>query len=347
VTVTDVRRTPECTISIRLLWLYARVASADPELIAALGNLGIGPREFTDLDTRLPHGPAMALLQSQIDRTGDKTLGLRAGSNFEHGDFDVLESAARSCANLGEAIRCISRYACLLNEACAIELREEGDDALWTFWLNDGVPHRPAGNDFAVACAFRFARMYADLPEGPVEVHFMHAEATDPAGYARLFGPNVKLGMPRNAVVFPRRVLAQPMRRAAAHLHIAFETRTKELVDRLRVHQGVAGRVRDVVLSQLRGGESSMNSVARALAMSPATLRRRLAAEGTTHTEILDQLRRELAKAYLVDPSLSTQEVAFLLGYAHAKAFYEAFRRWTGTTPADYRARSLRPSSGP
>ncbi len=322
------------------MWLYARVTPTDPQLIAALGGLGIGPREFADPDTRIPHRAAMALLRGQVERTGDKALGLRAGSSFEHGDFDVLESAARSCSNLREAILCISRYACLLNDACEITLREEGDRAVWAFRLTDGVAPIPAGNDFAIACAITFARMYADLPEGPLEVQLMHSEATDPAGYARIFGPDVKLGMPRNAGIFSRSILAEPMRRAAPELHVAFDARARELVERLRVHQGIAGRARDVVLSQLRGGASSMGSVARAMAMSPATLRRRLAAEGTTHTEVLDHVRHELARAYLDDPSLSTREVAFFLGYSHAKALNEAFRRWTGgTTPAEYRAR--------
>ena len=331
------RRVHECSVSIRLLWLYARVGAAEPELLTAFGKLGIGPREFTDPETRIPHRAAMALLQAQVERTGDKSLGLRAGSSFEHGDFDVLESAARSCSTLHEAIRCISRYACLLNDACEITLREEGDRAIWTFRLTDGVAPVATGNDFALACAVTFARMYAEVPEGPLEVHVMHAEAGDPAGYARVFGPNVKFGMPENACVFPRSILAMPMRRAAPQIHLAFEARAKELVGRLRVHQGVVGRVREVISNQLRGGESSMRSVARALAMSPATLRRRLADEGTTHTAILDDVRYELAKAYLVDRSLSTREVAFLLGYSHAKAFYEAFRRWTGgSTPTEY-----------
>jgi AraC-like DNA-binding protein len=284
----------------------------------------------------------MELLQAQIDRTGDKGLGLRAGSSFEHGDFDVLESAARSCATLRDAVRCISRYACLLNDACEITLREEGDRSVWAFRLTDGVPNVPAGNDFALACAVTFARTYADLPEGPLEVHVTHDEPTDPEGYARVFGSDVKLGMPRNACIFPSSILAMPMRRAARELHLAFEARAKELVDRLKSQQGVAGRVRDVVVNELRSGESSMRSVARALAMSPATLRRRLAAEGTTHTAILDEVRFDLAKAYLSDESLSTREVAFLLGYSQAKAFYEAFRRWSGASPADYRHRSAR-----
>jgi AraC-like DNA-binding protein len=336
--VTAIRRGYECSISIRLVWQYARVMLADAELVDAFAGLGIGAREFSDPETRVSHTAVMALLEGYVRRTGDATVGLRAGSSFEHGDLDALESAARTCATLREALRCVSRYACLLNEACDITWREEGDRAVWTFRLTDGVAPLPAGNDFAMACAITFVRMYADVPEVPVEVHFMQAEATDPAAYARVFGPNVKLGKAENAFVFPRSLLARPMRRADPNLHLAFETRVQDLVERLRVHQGLAGRVRDVVLSQLRGGEASMDSVARAMAMSAATLRRRLAAEGTTHTEIVDRLRYDLAKAYLADSTLSTREVAFLLGYSHAKAFYEAFRRWTGgMTPADYR----------
>jgi AraC-like DNA-binding protein len=73
--------------------------------------------------------------------------------------------------------------------------------------------------------------------------------------------------------------------------------------------------------------------------MSASTLRRRLADEGVTHTELLDDVRRELGEKYLADPRLAISEVAFLLGFSHVTAFYNAFRRWQGLTPAEYRAR--------
>ena len=53
----------------------------------------------------------------------------------------------------------------LLNEAADVTLREEGDRAIWEYRINDGVPQVPAANDFVVASAITFARMYADLPE--------------------------------------------------------------------------------------------------------------------------------------------------------------------------------------
>jgi AraC-like DNA-binding protein len=66
-------------------------------------------------------------------------------------------------------------------------------------------------------------------------------------------------------------------------------------------------------------------------------LRRRLAAEGTSHRELLDRVRAELALRALDEGELSIGEVAFLVGYSDTSAFHKAFRRWTGHSPRDHR----------
>ena len=65
------------------------------------------------------------------------------------------------------------------------------------------------------------------------------------------------------------------------------------------------------------------------------------ASEGTGYAEVLSDLRRDLALRYLSDPRVTIGEVGFLLGFLDASAFYRAFRRWTGTTPADYQRGAL------
>jgi AraC-like DNA-binding protein len=293
--------------------------------VATIVGLGIGASEFANPETRLPHRAVMALLQQLVDRSGDPSIGLRAGCSVEIGDFDALEYAARCTVDVRGAIECMCRYMSLLNEAADVSLREEGDRAIWEFRIHDGVPQVPAANDFVVASALTFARIYVEVPE---------------ASFERVFGKNVKLGMPQNAWVFPASLLALPMLRAHPTIHIAFETRARELAERLRGQQGVAGRVREVVFAHLRAGDASMASVARAMAMSVATLRRRLEAEGTTHSEILDRVRSDLAMIYLSDSQLSVRDIAFLLGYSQSRAFHNAFRRWSdGSTPVDYRTK--------
>jgi AraC-like DNA-binding protein len=177
-------------------------------------------------------------------------------------------------------------------------------------------------------------------PHVALEVHLMHPQATDAAAYTRVFGSDVKLGMPYNACVFPAQLLAAPMRRADPNIHFAFEARARELAERLRGQRGTADRVREIVFANLRAGNAGMGFVAGAMAMSVATLRRRLEAEGTTHSEILDRVRSELAMLYLTESRLSVREIAFLLGYSQSRAFHNAFRRWTeGSTPVEYRTR--------
>jgi AraC-like DNA-binding protein len=334
------RQVTERSLSIRLLRPFARVTAGDATLLLALQRSGVGPDELGDPETRLPHRAVMTLLQELVSAKNDPSIGLRAGSSVEPGDFDALEYAARSCADFRGAIGCQSRYMRVLNEAAQTDLREEGDRATWEFRIVDGVQQVPAANDFVVACAITFSRMYADgFPEHPREVHLMHLDATDPGGYARVFGPNVKLGMPHNACVFDRRLLNLPMRRADPTVSMEFEALTRALAERLRVQQGVAARVRELVFSRLRSRQSGMASVGSAMGVSVATLRRRLAEEGTTHSEILDGVRRDLAMLYLCDSRMPIREIAFLLGYAQSNAFLNAFRRWTaGMAPADYRA---------
>lgn len=73
--------------------------------------------------------------------------------------------------------------------------------------------------------------------------------------------------------------------------------------------------------------------------MSHRTLARRLASEGLTFTGILEELKIDLAKSYFKKDELPISQTAWLLGYGEVSAFTHAFRRWTGMTPRQWRAK--------
>ena len=203
-------------------------------------------------------------------------------------------------------------------------------------------PQSAAANDYALALAASFARAHTGIPEPMLEVHVEHERTAYSEEYQRTFGGRVRFGMPHNALLFRRSFLAAPMRHANAALHAACELAAREQLVRVAQRSGVSSKVREMVTSSLRSGDTRMSTVAEALAMSVATLRRRLDEEGTSHTNILDEVRHELAKSYLRDPKLAISEITFLLGFSHVAAFYKAFRRWTGgSTPANFRGRAL------
>jgi AraC-like DNA-binding protein len=95
--------------------------------------------------------------------------------------------------------------------------------------------------------------------------------------------------------------------------------------------------VRHRISEKLALGAPAIADIAGALHMSPRTLQRRLADEGTSLNAIIDAVREEIARAKVLDRSLPLGEIAYLCGYSELSAFLRAFKRWTGKSPSDMR----------
>ncbi|MFT7578781.1 MAG: AraC-like DNA-binding protein [Myxococcota bacterium] len=73
--------------------------------------------------------------------------------------------------------------------------------------------------------------------------------------------------------------------------------------------------------------------------MSNRKLQRKLKVEGTSYADVLDQTRESVAQFYLKQGDISLAEICYLLGFAEQSSFSRAFKRWTGSTPSQSRAR--------
>jgi len=91
----------------------------------------------------------------------------------------------------------------------------------------------------------------------------------------------------------------------------------------------------------LHGGNcfhSSATQVADLFSMHRRTMNRQLNAKGTSFQELSDEIRFEIARQLLEDAAMEIIQIASVLGYSNASAFTRAFRRWSATTPASWRA---------
>ena len=82
--------------------------------------------------------------------------------------------------------------------------------------------------------------------------------------------------------------------------------------------------------------------VARMLQTPPRSLQHKLAEEGASFGEILDQVRADLALSYLRDSERSVAAVAEILQLTETSALTRAFCRWYGVSPR--RAQASRPT---
>ena len=102
------------------------------------------------------------------------------------------------------------------------------------------------------------------------------------------------------------------------------------------------GSVKQVMHSYVCEQKLRVDFIAEACDMSKRSLQRRLAEQGANYSELLDQVRFDVAKQMLQDVNKSVTDISELLGYSDATHFARSFRRIAGITPHLYRQQCSR-----
>jgi AraC-like DNA-binding protein len=111
-------------------------------------------------------------------------------------------------------------------------------------------------------------------------------------------------------------------------------------IDMLEAQHGsnLPAQVRSVLRTALLTGHAKAEQIAALFSMHSRTLARHLDAGGTRFQVLVDEVRFEIARQMLEGSAMDIAQIAVALGYADPSAFTRAFRRWSGTTPAQWRA---------
>lgn len=116
-----------------------------------------------------------------------------------------------------------------------------------------------------------------------------------------------------------------------------FEPELKRRLSELEVEDSFGARVRSSLIELLPIGCSSIEDVALKLGMSKRTLQRKLTEEKTTFQKQLNHTRELLAKNYIKNTDMVSDDIAFLLGYKDLNSFLRVFQIWTGMTITEYK----------
>jgi AraC-like DNA-binding protein len=158
------------------------------------------------------------------------------------------------------------------------------------------------------------------------------------------FGCPVQFESQRNAIVFRHTELDLPFTTFNEELlRIVGAQLDSELAERHSA-PSIEKQVMYVLRRSLAGRRPSREEVARELHLSVRTLQRRLSDAGTSFQQLVQVVRRELARKYVAEKRVEFSEVAFLLGYEDTNSFFRAFQGWEGTSPGQWRMRHGVPS---
>lgn len=174
-----------------------------------------------------------------------------------------------------------------------------------------------------------------------------HPQPAHADEYRRMFSPLQRFGQPVTAVQFDARVLDGAVHVTPASLKAFLRDAPQSVFLKQVVEGGLGDRVRRQCRAALDRGDAAptLAALARALGLSPATLRRRLEDEGASWGRLKDEVRRDLALQHLAEGRLRVGEIAARLGFEDASTFYRAFRKWTGCAPGAWRAQQQAPAA--
>ncbi|MEM7449287.1 MAG: AraC family transcriptional regulator ligand-binding domain-containing protein [Myxococcota bacterium] len=331
------------------------VAGWTRTLVRCLSDHGIDPDEVmcavegTEEQLLRTHGRIRrevddALWDAAARVVGHESFGIYVATKYASADsFGLAGLVAMSGTKLSDAVDTVERLGRLVDPEAVV-------DAVWE---PNGmrITTRPTeetriwSRHFAealVASWVVLARNWTGTEVRPLAVYFQHSKPADLSGYEMFFGCPVHFDMHGNGVLVSGETLSLPLRSSNQELRPYLLELAEQQLESF-APEGVAGQARDVLRTMIRNDDSPrLAIVARRLGVEARTLQRRLAADGTTFQEILDEVRREEA-CKLLAGGATAESVAKEVGFADSAGFRRAFRRWTGMSPRAYRSAHRRP----
>lgn len=156
------------------------------------------------------------------------------------------------------------------------------------------------------------------------------------SAYADFIGKAITVG-DKNRLVFSKEDALVPFISRNESMWEFFEPELKRRLSMMETDDSCAARVRSALMELLPSGECTIDDVAKKLGCSKRSLQRKLQEEDTNFQKQLNHTRELLARTYLANTDMTTEDIAFLLGYQESGSFLRAFTVWTGQTVNEYR----------
>jgi AraC-like DNA-binding protein len=327
------------TVSSRALIEACGRLGVDTETL--LRAAGIQRRTLEDPDARLPGSQVGALWAKAYELSGDPVLSLHAAEACPLGAYKVVDYIGANARTAGEAFRYVARYFKLINTGVRLTIDESGDPV--TFGVEgEGGPVSRAYAEYCLAVFVLHVRAATGVEFALRLVTFTHRRPPDVGEHERVFGCPVRFEAEHNRLHLGRAAWEAPTTGPHSGVLQVLMEHADHLLSKLPRGPELVERTRRAIGGRLRGGDPSLESVARELGMSERSLQRHLRGLGYTFNALADQVREATARLYLEQPDMALAEIGYLLGFADQSGFNHAFKRWTGSTPREARSSAMR-----
>ena len=301
-----------------------------------LAGSGLDLAALSDPRIRVPIGTIVGILERARALTREPAYGFWLGVQMRVSAHGHLGVAALSAPTMRAAIDLSVRFMPVVTTALSMRLEVVGNDA--ALILDEHANFGRERETVLLAALIGIWQIGMALSGSDLD-GYADLVLPEPDYYPQLLalGPHIRFDQPANRLLFDASALDTPYAMAdPVALQLALDECERRLGTRTP-EAPATGRVRSLV-TNVKGKDLSLGHFAEALGVSARTLKRQLAAEGSSFSALVDEERRARATFLLGSPDVSLKDIADRLGYANLANFTRAFLRWTGQTPSAYRA---------
>ena len=315
----------------------------------ALRQLGIDPLEVVpqagiDLakganpDWRVSQKKFNHLLQLCVEVSADEAFGLLASEQLQPQVLHSLGLAWLASDTVYDGLQRLQRFGRLVSTGIHLSLEEEGESIHLNVGRESGIDSIvPASRDYAVGIITRMCRLTLGEFLAPLAIRMDRPSPAAPERWEYLLASRVEFQAKSTRITCLRADIMEPLVTGDTLLARINDEYSLAYLENF-LPRSTSRDVVDKIIERLPDGAPGQQQIASALNVSNRTLQRKLREEGTSFKALLQDTRLQLASKYLLSPGRSVVETAYLLGFSEPSTFSRAFKRWTGVSPADYRA---------
>lgn len=326
---------------LNILFKYAREKGIDKAQLVQ--GCGVDFSEYQTDAARVPM-PAFGRALSTVQNfSGDRDFGLHFGEFCcrmlnRHLFFAMM----MNCRTVAQAIEKNFQYHNLIMDIISPEIICSGPYACVTWKLNhQAVEMERHFSESILAIQTVMLRILTEETIQLESVRFSHARPDRIDEHKRIFQAPMQFGCVRNEIHFSKSYLDKPVAFGNTTILAGLEQLVQE---QLHLAYGVPSYTEKIsrMLSTkiFAGKETDIETLSGGLAMSTRTLQLKLKKEGTSFRQIFDDVRKKIAISALKDIDTTICELSLMLQFSDQSAFHNAFKRWTGKTPSQYRKES-------
>ncbi len=284
-------------------------------------------------------------IKKQCKREG---LGLEIGALARPHHIGIVAYIANSCDFLSHYINLIPKYEKLWFNYMpkTIQIEEDNFSILWSkpAYLQSGLYVQ----ETTISEEIQISILYHQLLKltNTNKYIFKRIELAIPKPknlikYENFFNCPIKFDTEKTKIVLPKSLLNTKLKNSdpilleilcnQADLFLHDIPQEDDFLELVHVH----------VIKAIENNSAHIHYIAETLNTPPRMLQKDLKKRGSSFQMILNEIRINLAKKYLMNKSISITEIAFSLAYKDQTSFNRAFKSWTGVAPSTWRKKNI------